>query len=224
MSLLRICAMTLFFALLAAPIRAQLPIDLPALPDPVPMIASPVVPRSVVASTNCTPGHCQHRGMIRRRQCKRHLQEVFLGYPEEFERPELGSMLHNVNRIQVGNATAASLVLYQFDFEAGTPRLNPRGRDKLAVIAAKLPTTFAPVIVERTGVPEFDEQRRLVVLEGLAANAFPIPSERVIVAPAISRGLRGDEAFLIHEILLARTLQSGPPVGVGFDSPSPAAR
>ncbi len=219
MSLLRIGLAIVPFVCFCTLTCAQEPTDLPALPGPMPVRAEPMLSQPDVSPIHCTPGHCRHRGLISRRRCKRHLQQAFLGFPEEFERAELGAMMYSMNRVQVSNAAAASLIFYHYDFEPGTSRLNLRGRDKLASIAAKLPTTFAPVIIERTGVPSFDEQRRLTVLEGLGTNSFPIPSERVVVGPAISRGLRGDEAVLIHENLLTRTSQSGPPVSVGFDSP-----
>src|SRR5437868_5473079 len=107
--------------------RAQAPVELPALPD-APAGIAPVTPPPVVAPpvllspagpqpAPCTPGHCTHRGLLARKRCKRHLQEVFLGFPEEFERPALGALLHASYRVQVSNAEAASMVLYQYDFE-----------------------------------------------------------------------------------------------------------
>lgn len=203
--------------------RGQAPTDPPPLPDvPAAPAPAPAEPPAVGArpAPACTPGRCVHRGPLARRRCKRHLQEAFLGFPEEFERPPLGAVMHAVNAVQVDRGEAAGMVFYQFDFVSGTTRLNVRGIDKLGAIAARLPATFHPVIVERTGLPALDDRRRAVVLEALASGPFPVPAERVVVGPPIARGLRGEEAAIIHEGSLIRIQQAGPPVGSTVDSPN----
>src|SRR4051812_33827017 len=138
---------------MAGEARAQVPAEPPPPPavvaSPAPM---PLVPDAgPMPRGSCTPGHCTHRTAIGRRRCKRHLQEAFLGFPEEFERPPLGALMHASNAAQVGNGLAALMTLNRYDFEPGVTRLNERGRDKLGAIAARLPVSFAPVIVERSG-------------------------------------------------------------------------
>lgn len=200
--------------------HAQAPTDLPALPEAPGAVTAPNSPPPMLApagapATTCTPGHCKHRTALGRKRCKRHLQEAFIGFPEEFERPPLGAALYAANNVQVVNGQAAAMVLHQFDFEPDGARLNLRGQDKLGAIAAKLPSSFHAVVVERSGIAKLDEQRRAAILTALNSGPFPVPPQRVVVGPAIARGMSGDEAALIHEVMLLRTAQGGPPVGIG---------
>ena len=213
-------------AIVCGEARAQAPTDLPPLPDapitalsPVPTIELPPV-----ATSHCTPGHCTHTTFFSKRRCKRHWQEAFLGFPEEFERPALGALMHAANEAQVRNGEAAAMTLYAFDFVSGTDQLNARGIDKLGEIASRLPMTFHPMIIERSRDAKLDDKRRMAVLEVLATNAFPVPPERVIVGRPIAHGLRGDEAVVIHEGSLYRTMQGGPPVGVDTDASASAGQ
>ena len=201
---------------------------LPDAPQP-PVIGStaiaspPTMPIPPGLNAGCTPGHCSHRTVLTRRRCKRKLQELFLGFPEEFERPALGALMHQANAIQVGNAEAASMILRPYDFESGTIVLNQRGRDKLAVIEARLPISFSLVVIERTKSSVIDEARRSAVLGTLLKGSFPIPSERVVVGPSASSGLVGQDAVLIHTATQLRTSLGGPPVGRGTDSSTPGS-
>lgn len=213
-------------ALIGTAATAQEPIDLPPLPvmppsAPAPAQAEPSPPAAVRGG--CTPGHCTHRWAIARRRCKRHLQEVFLGYPEEFERPPLGAMMHAANSVAVGNAEAASMIVRPFDFHSGTARANLRGRDKLREIGTRLPTSFAPVIVERSRDAALDETRRAAVLAALSDGPFPIPPERVLIGPSISRGVSGEEGLIIHGTELRRTETAGPRIGLGVTPSLPAS-
>jgi hypothetical protein len=210
-------------ALIGAAACAQEPIDLPPLPEAPPAASGPVAPAPPKVRGGCTPGHCTHRLAIARRRCKRHLQEVFLGYPEEFERPPLGAMVHAANAVAVGNAEAAALTLRPFDFKSGTARLNRRGKDKLREIEARLPISFAPVIVERSEDDALDQSRRSAVFTALGDGPFPIPAERVVVGPSISRGVSGDEGLIIHGTELRRTELTGPRIGIGVAPSLPAA-
>ena len=59
-----------------------------------------------------------------------------------------------------------NLVFYHYDFVDGTSQLNARGQDKLAKLGMYLPTTFAPIVVERTPKePGLDESRRLALVK-----------------------------------------------------------
>ncbi len=205
--------------------KAQAPDDLPPLPgDDAPAVkASPIPPIAATmpqpaTRSGCTPGHCTHRLAIARRRCRRHLQDIFLGYPEEFERPTLGARLYAISKQEVRNGEEASLTLREFDFESGSARLNRRGRDKLNAISTKLPTTFGPVIVERSTNNAIDDARRSTVLTALKSGSFPIPPERVIVGAPSPSGVNGPEAELIYDTLRLNTSQAGPPVGSGVDS------
>jgi hypothetical protein len=195
----------------------------PNSPPPSPLPVSPSVVAAANPPAGCVPGHCTHRTFIGRYRCKRHLQEAFLGFPEEFDRPPLGAMMHTLNATAIRNGEAAVMVFYQYDFEPGTTTLNMRGRDKLAEIARLLPANFYPVVIERSRDYALDDVRRKAIFGALASGPFPIPNERVVVGPAIARGMLGEEALIIHQSTVTRVSQTGPPIGSGSDSSSSAS-
>ena len=180
----------------------------------------PAPPIAIAPQVGCVPGTCTHRTHFGRLRCKRKLQEAFLGFPEEFERPALGGMMHAANAPAIANAEAASMILYQYDFEPGTAKFNLRGRDKLGEIGSRLPSTFYPAIVERPGIAALDETRRRAVFGAFASGPFPIPIERVLIGRSAARGMSGEEAILIHQATVARAALAGPPIGVGSDTSS----
>jgi len=206
---------------LAAP-AALAPLPAPTLPGAVTeglLPASPVdsPPTAVPTAGTCTCGdrHGLSRWRWHRTQCKRNLQEHFLGYAEEFNEWPLGESLYAHGQSQVANGLAARMVFHQCDFESGTSQLNLRGRDKLATVAAALPTTFFPVVIERTPtVPGLDQSRRSSLLTQLARGPFPVPAERVVIGPRIANGMTGVEALLIYQRQLGN-LSSGGSIGVG---------
>jgi len=142
-----------------------------------------------------------------------HLQDCFLGFPEEFREPTLGYLLYAHNKIQVANGDAARMVLYHYDFEDGCTDLKPHGRDRLAKISTMLPKNFFPIVIERTTcAPDLDEGRRQAVLAALAHGPFPVPPERVVIGPSIAVGLSGREAIIVYGNLLRQTA-TGPNTG-----------
>lgn len=158
------------------------------------------VPEPLQASPLPPPGRPGLLGWRRRHAArKRHLQEAFLGYPEEFNEWPLGGALYAHGRTQVANGAAARLIFNDYDFVGETAELNYRGQDKLTAVAARLPGSFDPVIIERTPwAPGVDQRRRVAILNQLSTGTFPVPSERVVVGPAIAQGLRGQEAVLVN--------------------------
>lgn len=156
---------------------------------------------------------------------KRHLQDAFIGYPEEFNEWPLGSSLYDLGRTEVANGQAARLILNHMDFVGDTAVLNYRGQDKLMAIAAQLPTNFAPVIVERTPwAPQIAEDRRLAILGMLAHGSFPIPAERVVIAPPIARGLTGVEAVIANTSRTTQFTNGGTNVaGSGINGVGPSS-
>ena len=197
-------------------VPARVVAEVVSAPSPIEFAPPPATVRG------CTPGHCRHRSGLARRRCKRRLQEAFLGFPEEFDRPPLGARLHEANFAQVRNGEAAASTFYEYDFEPDGARLNVRGRDKLATISARLPMTFDPVIVERTG-RSIDESRREHIFTSIAAGPFPIPPSRVLVGP-VARGLRGEEAERINVTALSRTALGGPPIRDSISSSASPAQ
>jgi hypothetical protein len=173
------------------------------IPGPVSAVGppAPVTAPAASAPEGCSCG--ERRGMSRwwwhKTQCKRHLQECALGYPEEFNEWPLGSSLYAHGRTQVANGNAARMVFYHYDFVEGTAQLNVRGRDKLVKVAHLLPATFCPVVIERTSsTPGLDEQRRAWLLAELTESRFPIPPERVVIGPPIAAGMTGYEAIFVY--------------------------
>ncbi len=132
------------------------------------------------------------------------------GHADRYVDPPLGTFLYAHGRTQVANGEAARMILYEYDFVPGSNRLNPRGQQQLARIAALLPSNFCPVVIERTKAgPEFDEARRQTVLEELMRGPFPVPVERVVIAEPLNAGLRGVEAEVIHLNMLLQTQTRG---------------
>jgi hypothetical protein len=204
---------------------ALLPPPVPTAPQAVTdggVQAGPVAsPTSAVPpSGTCTCGdrHGLSRWRWHRTQCKRLLQEHLLGYAEEFNEWPLGACVDAQARTQATNGLAARMVFYHYDFEEGSSQLNVRGRDKLAAVAATLPTTFLPVVVERTPrTPGLDSSRRSVLLAQLAQGDFPVPPQRVVIGPGIAHGMTGVESMLIFQRQLSN-LGSGGSVGGGAAS------
>jgi hypothetical protein len=169
-----------------------------SLPGPMAEAAPVPGPPAPPASGGCTCGN--RRGLSRwryhRTHCKRHLQDSFLGFAEEFNEWPLGESAYAHARTQVANGQAARMVFYHYDFVDGTPQLNTRGRDKLAAVAATLPTNFFPIVVERTPrEPGLDDSRKSVLLAELGRGAFPVPAERILIGPSIAHGMTGFEAY-----------------------------
>jgi hypothetical protein len=178
---------------------------LPAAAQDVPIVAAPAggvveVP-STARAAPCPPEERPGLSGWRRRHAerKRHFQEHFWGVPEEFNEWPLGRAVYDLNRTAVANAADARMIFNHADFVGDTAALNYRGRDKLAAVVARLPASFAPVVIERTPrAPGLDEVRRLAVLGKLAAGPFPVPAERVVVGPAIARGLGPQEGLIVY--------------------------
>jgi len=79
------------------------------------------------------------------------------------------------------------------------------------------------VIVERSRDAALDETRRAAVLAALSDGPFPIPPERVLIGPSISRGISGEEGLIIHGTELKRTEFAGPRIGQGVTPSLPAS-
>ncbi len=200
-----------------------LPLQAPTLPAAVTEGVYPAgpfesPPTAVPPAGTCTCGdrHGLSRWRWHRTQCKRHLQEHFLGYAEEFNEWPLGEALYAHGRTQAANGLAARMVFYQCDFVDGTSQLNVRGRDKLAAVAATLPTTFFPVVVERTPTtPGLDQSRKSTLLTELAHCTIPVPAERVVIGPTIAYGMAGFEAVNYIYPRQLSNLGSGGSIGGG---------
>jgi hypothetical protein len=115
----------------------------------------------------------------------------------------------------VANGNASRAVFYHYDFEDGGAALNVRGRDKLAKLAYMLPSSFSPIVIERTPrTPGLDEQRRSLLVAELSTARFCVPAERVVIGPPIAEGLTGVEAIYVYGNQLG-ALSAGNAFGVG---------
>src|SRR5207253_81547 len=116
-------------------------------------------------------------------------------------------MLHQ--RRQVENAAAVKMMLYDFDFVAGSDLLNVRGQDRLREIAAMCFQLPFPVVIERMPLtPALAEARRATVLKALAQAAFPVPPERVVIGGHMTNPLSGVEAGRIYWAMVERTSEA----------------
>lgn len=205
---------------LTAPAAAQ---GLPPLPRPpgwhdvayaaVGPMPTPVVPTPAPfppPGCTCKDRHGLSRWHWHRTRCMRKHQEAWLGYPEEFNEWPLGRAAYANAGVQVANGAAARMVFNDYDFVTGTSALNVRGRDKLGSTLARLPTTFDPIVIERTPrTPGLDQTRRLAILAELAGGPFPVPAERVLIGPPIANGLWGVEALLVNRNRLGAVAGQG---------------
>jgi hypothetical protein len=143
---------------------------------------------------------------VARRQAK------MWGYPEEFEAQPFGASVHAPFEAMVANGTAASMVLYHFDFIDGSDMLNVMGRDRLHRIACLMAENDFPVIIQRTPeAPALAEARRTAVLTLLAQEGLTVPMARVVIGPPIANGLAGFEGMRTFEYhILNHRIQAQP--------------
>ena len=132
-----------------------------------------------------------------------HYQEVFLP-------PPLGTLVNAHMHTQIANGEAAMMVLYRYDFIPGTNQPNAAGMERLNKIAAMLPRTPFPVVIEPVaGNPLLSEARQQQVIALLCQLPFPFPPERVVLANAANKGLHGPDSELIYRNLEILTGSGG---------------
>jgi hypothetical protein len=89
------------------------------------------------------------------------------------------------------NGEAGDFILFDHDFVGSTAELNVDGRDRIMEIAARLPHTPFPVLVERSdhnSNPQLDAERRQMVALVLKDLGNADADQRVYVSPAYGRG------------------------------------
>jgi hypothetical protein len=114
-----------------------------------------------------------------------------------FDRPfPLGQVTDSIWETQQTNAEASDFVFYDHEFTGDTAELAPAAKDKLMQVAMRLEHVPFPVIVERSPEnrnPELDRDRRRAVVGQLARLGTADADNRVVVAPALSRGITAVE-------------------------------
>jgi len=95
------------------------------------------------------------------------------------------------------NGEAADFVIYRNEFVDNSSELTPYGRDHIAEIAARMPSTPFPVLVQRgfnNADPELDQIRREVVVRVLTDLGNPDAERRTYVSQPYGSGLNSMEA------------------------------
>jgi len=228
---------------LAAETRATEPVY--PLPPPLqvePLPSAPAAGLALPPETNWLAGAQPPLRPSGRMGCwslvgaKAALQESHWGYPEQFCVRPFGSYMRAAVVAQVHNGIADQLVLYQSDFVApdGQPgaELNAQGRWRLERIAALIPLTICPLVIESCEpYSTLDAARRLHVAAALRQGCGDFPEERIVVGRPRARGLRAQEAVLIQQNVLQQiqggagssfggAIASGTPAGVGSTAAS----
>ena len=173
-----------------------------------------------VAIARKGPKHVEHK---RRSPIWRRLQGRLYGYPEEFVPRPLGAAVYDHGLAMTANAAAARLTLYDFDFDAGSDQLSPRGAEQLGRLVPQMLASPFPLLIERTLDPSLAARRRENVAIRLAQGPYPLPPDRVVVGTPIATGLSGINAQIIAGNALGRFQQYGPPIPIqsnGVNSPS----
>ncbi|MEZ6071223.1 MAG: hypothetical protein R3C10_13350 [Pirellulales bacterium] len=119
-----------------------------------------------------------------------------------YDRPfPLGQVSDSFWEAQQTNAEGSDFVFYDHEFTDDTAELAPAAKDKLMQVALRLEHVPFPVIVEQSPdnrTPELDQQRRRTVVEQLARLGVEGAEARVVVAPALVRGItaiEGERAY-----------------------------
>ena len=142
----------------------------------------------------------------------------------------LGTLSDPVWQNQELNAEMSDFVIYEHEFQRGSSRLNTYGEDHLKKIAARIQQgQDATVVVERSMIsarsdtkhqypvhpnPEFDAQRRDIVVAALTVLNVQDAHDRVMIAPALAQGITGNEGEAAYVNAMQET-QFGGGMGAG---------
>ncbi|MCA9050257.1 MAG: hypothetical protein KDA89_16090 [Planctomycetaceae bacterium] len=94
------------------------------------------------------------------------------------------------------NGEASDFVMYRNEFVDNSSELSPYGRDHIMEIAARMPSTPFPVIVQRSmnnADPELDAQRRSLVVQVLNDLGAYDADQRTVVSQPYSDGINSIE-------------------------------
>jgi hypothetical protein len=94
------------------------------------------------------------------------------------------------------NGEAADFVIYRNEFTDNSSELTPYGRDHIAEIAARMPSSPFPVLVQRSlnnADPELDALRRDIVVRVLTDLGNHDAAQRTVVSQPYSNGINSME-------------------------------
>ena len=140
---------------------------------------------------------CQRRGRLHRmfHHGAHTLEDTFVGYPDAFVEPPMGSYIRRQFTVQVSKADPHRFTLYHSDFLPGTDRFSPIGASRFNRMFARLPAWSGPIFVEwQPDRPALAEARRQAVLATLERAGHPVPGDRVVIGPSPYPGALGVEA------------------------------
>lgn len=119
-----------------------------------------------------------------------------------YDRPfPLGQVSDSFWEAQETNAEASDFIFYDHEFTDDTASLAPAAKDKLMQVALRLEHVPFPIVVEQSPenrTPDLDQQRRRTVVQELARLGIADADGRVVVAPALARGItaiEGERAY-----------------------------
>lgn len=134
------------------------------------------------------------------------LQDDFIGYPNTFIEPPLGSYVARQFSVQVAKADTHRFTVYQSDFLPGTDLFSPIGASRFNLMYARLAGWPGPIVVEWTpDRPELAQQRRKAILTTLAAAGHPMAEDRVVISPSPYPGAFGTIATNNYNNLILRS-------------------
>ena len=111
----------------------------------------------------------------------------------------LGSVTRAHWDVMQTNGEAGDFVMYRNEFVDNSSELSPYGRDHIQEIAARMPSTPFPILVQRSwnnADPELDQVRRDIVVRVLTALGNQDANQRVVVSQPYSNGLNSRESEL----------------------------
>jgi hypothetical protein len=150
---------------------------------------------------------CTRRGRLHRmfHHTAHTVQDDFIGDPQTFVEPPLGSYINRQFATQVSKADPHRFTIYHTDFLPDSDRFSPIGASRFNLMYTRLAGWSGPIFVEWTpDQPELAESRRQAILATLAAAGSPIPAERVLVGPPLNPGASGVDAINNYNNMVGR--------------------
>lgn len=149
-------------------------------------------------SDGCRPGCCGgcHHGMCCSTLACCHRRSNAI--PETLP---LGSTVRTHYQLMETNGEAADFIVYRHNFVGQTAELTSDGKDHILEIAARMPSTPFPVLVERSennADPELDAHRRNLVAQVLTDLGNHDAQQRTIVSTSYGPGYNAIQAVPMY--------------------------
>lgn len=175
---------------------------------PAPMVAPGPAPPPIPMPAQARP---RRVGPIRRAfgHVGRTIHRDFIGDPNLFEEPPLGTSLNATFGVMRAKAAGHIFTLYHSDFLLDTATLTPVGASRMHRICGDLRGWLGPVVIEAMpDRPGLAESRREAVIALLRRAGHDVGEERVVVGPPVAPGLLGSDAASNYLIMITRDQQA----------------